>query len=310
MKISSLLGGAITTLLFLLSPTTAVSSPGAENLVTGTALLSEIEALHTSLSLITKLLSTAEIPDDEEVMKKAAKLVRRVRSLVSATSQYQKEGQRIIKLKKRALLRGHSVEEAEQVAAAMMEEQEVARAEEEGDRHLVQYEDGEEADDVRRDLVETTISFPECREKFLEECIDILHAQLLELDIEAQLITLYKRKEDDAEYNKVVIVTDLTAATVKGRTNDGMVQYPFSWKISDIDHRTLGVEGKWNCLGESPEDCCAAIKTSAPDPDMNGNYIACHIFVPIGGAGNPKKGDRIFINKSLDGRVQETPILQ
>lgn len=158
MKISSLLGGAITTLLFLLSPTTAVSSPGAENLVTGTALLSEIEALHTSLSVITKLLSTAEIPDDEEVMKKAAKLVRRVRSLVSATSQYQKEGQRIIKLKKRALLRGHSVEEAEQVVAAM-EGQEVARAEEEGDRHLVQYEDGEEADDVRRDLVETVSSF-------------------------------------------------------------------------------------------------------------------------------------------------------
>lgn len=118
-----------------------------------------------------------------------------------------------------------------------------------------------------------------------------------------------KRTPDQAGYNKVVIVTDLTASAVVGRDNDGIVSYPFMWDDPSTGLRTLGVDGKWDCLGSTPEECCAKIQKSVPDPDRKGNYLECHIFVPFGGVGNKKRNDRVFVNLSPDGRVQESPFV-
>lgn len=50
-------------------------------------MLSEIEELHLSLSRIASLLATSNVSEDSEIMKKTAKLVRRVRALVYANSE-------------------------------------------------------------------------------------------------------------------------------------------------------------------------------------------------------------------------------
>jgi hypothetical protein len=107
----------------------------------------------------------------------------------------------------------------------------------------------------------------------------------------------------------VVIVTNQEATLVVGRVGDGIVSYPFTWDDSTLGTRMLGVDGKWNCQGMSPQDCCDQIKQSVPNADTKGNYIECHVFVPFGGVGNAKRNDRVFINLSPDGRVHEAPMI-
>lgn len=124
-----------------------------------------------------------------------------------------------------------------------------------------------------------------------------------------EVIIREKRTLSQPGYNKVVIVTDLSATVVKGRNGDGIVSYPFMWEDPISGLRTLGVDGKWDCKEMTPEDCCTKIQESATEPDVRGNYLQCHIFVPFGGVGNRKRSDRVFVNLSQDGRVQETPFV-
>ena len=93
-------------------------------------------------------------------------------------------------------------------------------------------------------------------------------------------------------------------------TSDGIVKYPYLWNDSVSGQRVLGDAGTWNCVGDSPEDCCEKIKQSTPNPDEKGNYVECHMFIPYGGIGKPRRSDRVFINLSPDGRVHEPPIIQ
>lgn len=164
--------------------------------------------------------------------------------------------------------------------------------------------------ELERDLYEETTTFPECLERTLEQCIAILNAQLLELEIDAEMIVHEKRKSSGEGYNKVVIVTDMTAELVKGREGNGQVLYPFMWNDPVVGLISLGIDGRFDCHNKSPEECCALIKDSVAGKDVNGNEIECHIFVPFGGIGNKKRDNRIFINLSLDGRVHEPPIIQ
>lgn len=124
-----------------------------------------------------------------------------------------------------------------------------------------------------------------------------------------------KRNLNQAGYNKVVIITDLSAELVTGKNHDGKVTYPFFWEEVDpatsvISPRMVGVDGKFDCLHLSPEACCAKIQEEVPLPDAKGNYLQCHIFVPYGGVGNNKRDDRVIINLSPDGRVQESPVIE
>ena len=75
-------------------------------------MLSEIEQLHLSLSRISSLLATSNVSDDSEIMKKTAKLVRRVRALVYANSEnnilsdkQRRERERLLRQKERQDMR-------------------------------------------------------------------------------------------------------------------------------------------------------------------------------------------------------------
>lgn len=164
-------------------------------------------------------------------------------------------------------------------------------------------------DRVARKMYDATISFPECRELFLEDCLQLISSELAALEMSCEVVIREKRSPDQPGYNKVVIVTDLTASAVAGRNNDGIVTYPFLWDDPQTGARTLGVDGKWDCLGSTPEECCEKIQKSVPNPDTKGNYLECHVFVPFGGIGNKKRSDRVFVNLSPDGRVQESPFV-
>ena len=119
-----------------------------------------------------------------------------------------------------------------------------------------------------------------------------------------------KRNLAQEGYNKVVIITDLTATAVKGKNGDGKVHYEFPWDdATEGQARILNDNGVWDCHALDPSECCNLIQASAPNPDRKGNMIQCHIFVPYGGVGNPKTNDRVFINLSPDGRVQEAPFI-
>ena len=127
-----------------------------------------------------------------------------------------------------------------------------------------------------------TIVFPECKEKLLEDCLQLISTELAALEMSCEVIIHEKRSPNQAGYNKVVIVTDLTAQNVVGRDNDGIVSYPFMWDDPTHGPIQLGVDGKWDCLTMSPEQCCSHIQKSVPDPDTKGNLLPCHFFVPFG----------------------------
>eukprot|EP00579_Thalassiosira_antarctica_P010624 CAMPEP_0201925756 /NCGR_PEP_ID=MMETSP0903-20130614/14883_1 /ASSEMBLY_ACC=CAM_ASM_000552 /TAXON_ID=420261 /ORGANISM="Thalassiosira antarctica, Strain CCMP982" /LENGTH=322 /DNA_ID=CAMNT_0048463469 /DNA_START=16 /DNA_END=984 /DNA_ORIENTATION=- len=170
--------------------------------------------------------------------------------------------------------------------------------------------DDERALDVTRNLYETMTTFPECVEQKYEYCVAMINRDLRKLGLaKLDIVTHEKRNGNQDGYFKVVIVTNELDDRVVGRDGDGIVQYPFLWKDTELGSRVLGVDGKWNCLNMTPEACCNAIKESVPNPDNQGNNIACHIFVPFGGVGNKRRSDRVFINLSPDGRVQEPPII-
>lgn len=172
-------------------------------------------------------------------------------------------------------------------------------------------EDEKRALDIARRLYETMVTFPECVDQLFQDCLDIINSEIAGLGLSTiEVVVHEKRNLDQDGYNKVVIITNELADRVKGKSDDGMVEYPWVWNDMVTGPRTLGVAGKWNCQFDTPEDCCAKVKQSAPNVDNRGKHIECHIFVPYGGVGNPRRNDRVFIVVSQDGRVHEPPIIQ
>ena len=159
-------------------------------------------------------------------------------------------------------------------------------------------------------IIKTT-TFPECKERLIDDCIAILDSQLAELNLSAEKVIHEKRNLNQAGYNKVVIITNLEGTGVVGRYGDGKVHYEFPWDDATEEGpgRILNVDGMWDCHALDPAQCCALIQMSAPNQDTKGNLLECHIFVPFGGVGNPKTNERVFINLSPDGRVQEAPFI-
>ena len=178
----------------------------------------------------------------------------------------------------------------------------------------------------------------------LQDCLDTINGQVSSLGLATlEIIVHEKRNLNQPGYNKVVIITNDLADRVKGKAGDGIVDYPFLWDCVETGLKSLGVDGKWNCVDITPEACCEDIKESmysiyptslidlylsipimclidtfllssalagAPTIDKRGNYVECHIFVPFGGIGKPKRNDRVFVVVSPDGRVHEPPIIQ
>ena len=143
---------------------------------------------------------------------------------------------------------------------------------------------------------------------FLADCTAFINNEITKIGIATIEIVVHEKRNLNQEgYNKVVIVTNEMADKVVGRGKDGIVSYPFMWDDALAGSRLLS---PWNCVNITPEDCCLMIKQSVPNKDTKDNYIECHIFVPFGGIGKPKRNDRVFVTVSQDGRVHEKPIIQ
>jgi len=188
-------------------------------LATGDELLSEMQSLHSALAGLTSLIQTADIAPEDQVMSDAAKLVRRIRSLVQATTtdvaanalMARRDEREDERRRKRKALRGvaESVEQKHHGIGSGEQAQPVSN------------------DYLVRKLYDAMTFFPECKEKYLSECLEILGQQMVLLQQEFEIIVHHKRNTDQDGYNKVVIVTDLTGRYVRGKLNDGVVQYPF-----------------------------------------------------------------------------------
>jgi hypothetical protein len=197
--------------------------------------------------------------------------------------------------------RKHSGDDRLKMLRGKYSEEDIQLAKEDEQRRL----------DLVRSLFETYVTFPECVEKLFEECLAIINSDLSSLGLSTiEVVVREKRNLSQEGYNKVVIVTNELADRVVGQAGDGIVTYPFLWDDKLQGPRMLGVDGKWNCQNLAPEDCCDSIKTSVPNPDAKDKHLECHIFVPFGGVGNPRRNDRVFIIVSPDGRVHEPPVIQ
>ena len=154
------------------------------------------------------------------------------------------------------------------------------------------------------------VTFPECEHTTFDDCLAIINSQIASLGLSTIEVVVHEKRNADQEgYNKVVLIMNELADRVLGQASDGIVTYPFQWDDKFLGKRTLGVDGQWNCQFMSAEECCEQIKSSVPNPDKKGNYIECHIFVPYGGMGNPRRSDRVFITVSEDGYVHEPPMI-
>jgi len=164
--------------------------------------------------------------------------------------------------------------------------------------------------DISRKMVEVEfiIKFPECVGEYLEWCLSKIKSDLAENEIPLSEIVVNQKRALSREsagenYNKVVIITTLDGERVAGHNNDGMVYYPYKWNTAYGDLH----KGPWNCVENSPADCCTMIMVSFPNEDMNGNQIECFFFHPLGSDMNPRDEERVIINNSTDGRVWEIP---
>ena len=154
------------------------------------------------------------------------------------------------------------------------------------------------------------VTFPECEHTTFDDCLAIINSQIADLGLSTIEVVVHEKRNADQEgYNKVVLIMNELADRVIGQADDGIVTYPFQWNDKLLGKRTLGVDGQWNCQFMSAEACCEQIKSSVPNPDKKENYIECHIFVPYGGMGNPRRSDRVFITVSEDGYVHEPPMI-
>ena len=108
------------------------------------------------------------------------------------------------------------------------------------------------------------ISFPECIDVLIADCIQTINTQLGSIGLQTVEVVIHEKRNPDQDgYNKVVIVTNELADLVVGQQGDGIVEYPFLWDDKISGMRSLGVDGKWNCHGFTPERCCSDIKDSA-----------------------------------------------
>lgn len=123
------------------------------------------------------------------------------------------------------------------------------------------------------------ITFPECIRHLFADCLSKINEDIAKLGLSTiEVVVHEKRKGHEEGYNKVVLITNELADTVVGRVGDGIVTYPFLWEDSELGPRMLGVDGKWNCLGLTPEKCCDDIKQSMYQ-NLLPSVQKCFLFV-------------------------------
>ena len=116
------------------------------------------------------------------------------------------------------------------------------------------------------------------------------------------------REITDQSYYKVVLRTNTPGTRVYGIFDDGVVYYPWPWRVNGVD-TTIG---PWDCdeTGNflTPEECCSKIQEDVQAADDNGNYLACFVEEPVGGPHNPERGNRAIVVTDGNGKVIRAPV--
>jgi len=156
--------------------------------------------------------------------------------------------------------------------------------------------------------------FEDCVGTTIEECQSIIdvYVQAHPDDFNNQttlMMDIRKVRElTDESYYKVVLRTNTAGTKVYGIFDDGVVHYPWSWKVNGVDSTI----GPWDCddKGEvmGPVECCGMIHDDVPTMDDNGNYLACFVEEPVGGPNNPEREDRAIVVTDGNGMVIRAPI--
>jgi hypothetical protein len=159
--------------------------------------------------------------------------------------------------------------------------------------------------------------FEECVGKTIEQCQTLIDAYVVDHpeDFKGQdslWLDIRKIRElTDASYYKVVLRTNVAGNKVYGLFDDGMVYYPWPWKVNGIDMDI----GPWSCKSESspddflsPQECCAKIQDDVTAMDDSGKYLACFVEEPVGGPNNPEREDRAIVVTDSIGIVARAPV--
>ena len=159
--------------------------------------------------------------------------------------------------------------------------------------------------------------FDECVGKTIEVCQALVDAYVKSHPVQFDgRSTLYLdirkiRELTDDSYYKVVLRTNVPGTRVTGLFDDGMVYYPWKWRVNGNDVAI----GPWNCKSSSggtqflsPVDCCAKIQGDVTQMDDAGNYLACFVEEPVGGPNNPERDDRAIVVTDATGKVARAPV--
>lgn len=128
----------------------------------------------------------------------------------------------------------------------------------------------------RRLVLSSKSTWPECINEGLtvEQC-----KTRVENEVQAHAVpniivkTIFPREPEtlDDSYWKVGIPTNYKGQ-VLGHSFDGEVRYPPVWIAANGNTGNLG---PWQCKGWNSIQCCNTIQASAPEIDVNGNYVEC-----------------------------------
>jgi len=158
--------------------------------------------------------------------------------------------------------------------------------------------------------------FEECIGKSIEECQTLIdtfvtanpdqfnNQTTLMLDIRKI------RELTDDSYYKVVLTTNLDGDKISGIMDDGMIYYPWPWRVEGED-TTIG---PWDChdsdadIHLSPAECCQMIQGDVNYADDNGNFMACFVEEPVGSLKNPDREDRAITVINAKGKVVRAPV--
>mmetsp|Transcript_30050 Transcript_30050/g.54466 ORF Transcript_30050/g.54466 Transcript_30050/m.54466 type:complete len:204 (+) Transcript_30050:117-728(+) len=166
----------------------------------------------------------------------------------------------------------------------------------------------------QRELMHFTVEFEECLGKHLEECQAIIEQEVLDnpsiFDNRSSLnfdVMEVRSSTASQDYYLVGLRTNAEETHVDGILGDGMIFYPWDWCNEVDDCYTVG---PWDCDIGTPltvEQCCNHIKTSVPNPDVNGNSIDCYVDPPVGSASNPIDYGRVCIHVNSENIVVHPP---
>lgn len=150
------------------------------------------------------------------------------------------------------------------------------------------------------DCVGETIAV--CQEKINAHVAD--HPENFNNHTSLNLSVRKLREETDISYYKVVLTTNLNGTLVEGIYADGMIYYPWGWRVGG----EVTEIGPWECAEKTPEECCEMIQLDVPEMDDQGNYIACFVEEPVGGIHNPEMDDRAIGVADSEGKIIRAPI--